>query len=279
MEPERSNAVTPQDCQISVDLPAHIQEIVDPDLKQQASDTWKAATTVLRGIALFRKWIDELEQTGDAHPSVPRRLLERIDFALRSLCRSGIALADFQPDREAELLASFPGYVDPVTSFNDGEFDLLEPPQLGPFAPWQIRYRSEYRENERLWWRIEGCVRTVLELLTYPTTAFRTESVTGSDDDQPRGALSRVDVGGQTPEPLMTLEQLAKVVGHFRGTPLAPKTLRDHAILGAPAVDSKGGRGKTKRWNYEIERPRLEKKYRIALPDVREAYGIFSKSD
>jgi hypothetical protein len=185
MEPEPSKTVLPKDCQFSIDLPAHIQDIIDPQLKQRASDAWKATMTVLRGIELFEKWIVELEQNGDAHPSVPRRLLVRIDFALGSLCRSGIDLDDFQPDREEELWASFPGPVDAVTSFNDGDYEPPGPPRLGPFAPWQIRYRSEYREKRRLWRPLEGRLRAVIELLKFPSTTFR-KSLSQAPDGRER---------------------------------------------------------------------------------------------
>ena len=77
-------------------------------------------------------------------------------------------------------------------------------------------------------------------------------------------------------DPTMSREQLAVVLSVAKGSPIAANTLREHDVLGPPTIDSKGGRGRTKRWDYEAARVGLESRYGTEMPDLKTAWLILS---
>lgn len=74
----------------------------------------------------------------------------------------------------------------------------------------------------------------------------------------------------------MTLDQIATIIRHVRCTSFSKSTLRSHGVLGPAVIASRGGPGKKSLWNYEAEKPRIEARYDIEMPDLTSAWKILS---
>ena len=86
--------------------------------------------------------------------------------------------------------------------------------------------------------------------------------------DRERAILSKSSPP-QTQDDLLTIDEIAKVVG------VRAKTLRNKKVLGEPSI-SGGGRGRKAKWHYLEKKPDLEREWGESMPSLEEARRILS---
>jgi hypothetical protein len=168
-------------------LPERIREIWNTDLKQRATDAWRAVNVLLDCIRFWRDWVKQLRTTGDADPGHAWQCNQKVGECATILIRVGVNSKSFRGLTVRDILERFPDF--PLGEMAQPEIRLKNH-TVPAVKAWQETYplrQAEERNRELA--PFEGELRGIRELLkTAPSTVFLPAAVTpaapkaGEDD-------------------------------------------------------------------------------------------------
>ena len=137
------------------DPPAAILELNDPVARDITIDIWRAASRLFAAIDIWREWLHEFAETGDADPAIAMNLMEVCKASIATL--SSHCSSRFFPDRDVEDVEAM---LPPIPLYKDWQGDR--------------RFIMRLAQSGEQSYELQGACSLILsQLQQQPTTVLR----------------------------------------------------------------------------------------------------------